>query len=281
MTAARRTLVTAIVLTVVGLLFATIGHGRREFAPERPIRSVGTAIQRVFGAVGRGVGDTVRSVGELRRIRNDYEALLERVEEAERLAGEIDALERENRLLREQLGFASRTSTPLLAARVIARDQRALFDSITINRGTRHGVEPGHAIVAYSEGRRGLVGRVVEASGGSALVRPVTSTASFVAARLDRSRIEGLLEGDGPGEDLLTLRYLPRDARNEIRYGDLVITSGLDSIFPPDVPIGTIERVSAPAWEPSLVIRITPIVEFGRLEYVFVMLSATSSGEGR
>lgn len=279
MTAARRALVTAIVLTIAGLTTATIGHGRRQFAPERPFRAVTGGAQRLFGAIGRGVGDTVRSVGELRQVREDYEALLERVEDAERLAGEIDALERENRLLREQLGFAARSATPVLAARIIARQTGTTFESVTINRGTRHGLSVGHAVIAYNAGQRGIVGRIADVSGGTAIVRPVTSTASFIGARLDRSRVEGLLEGDGVGENVLTLRYVPRDARNEIRYGDLVVTSGTDSMFPADEPIGTVERVTAPAYEESLVIQVVPIVDFSRLEYVFVLLQGPA-GEG-
>lgn len=109
------------------------------------------------------------------------------------------------------------------------------------------------------------------------MIVPVFAPGSYIGARLERSRHVGLLQGSGVAADALAMQYVPRDARNEIRYGDLVITSGLNSIFPPEIPIGRVLRVSAPSWDTSLVIEVEPVVDFSRLEYVFVL----NAGGGR
>ena len=277
MTDRRRTVVTTVILLVVGLTTIGLSNGERRFQPEEVARGVLAGGQRVFSGIGRTITGTVRSVGELRRLREEYESLLEELERYERLESNIAALAEENARLREQLGFAAKAEEPLLSARVIAKEMGGLFSSFTINRGTRHGVVVDQTVVAFVAGREGLVGRVDEVSGGTAVVIPVYAPGSYVAARLERSRYEGLLQGTGSETDPLLLRYVRRDARDEIRYDDVVSTSGLNSIYPAEIPVGRVVRVTAPAYENSLRISVEPIVDFGRLEYVFVL---TNTGSG-
>lgn len=277
MTARRRTLSTTVVLVLIGLVLTIAGSGTREVRPESVVRGVLAGFQQVFAGIGNGVANTVRSVGELRRLREDYEGLLAELEQYQRLEGTVESLERENQRLRDQLGFAARTQQPALAARVIARDTASgVFSSFTVNRGNRHGVAVDQAVIAFIGGREGLVGRVSEVAGGTSLVQPLFAADSYVAARLERSRHNGLLQGSGDADDSLVLRYVPRDARNTIRYDDLVVTSGLNSLFPEELPIGRVLRVTSPSWTSSLVIDIDPIVDYSRLEYVFVL-----QGSGR
>ncbi|MFO8044002.1 MAG: rod shape-determining protein MreC [Alkalispirochaeta sp.] len=278
MTARRRTLLTTVALILVGTITALTGGSSGRVRPDEAVRGVFAGLQQGLAAAGQSVGNTVRSVGELRRLRADYEALLDDLEQYERLEGTVGALERENDRLREQLEFAARTDESALAAQIIARESSTgFFSSFTINRGERHGVEVNQAVIAFVGGEEGLVGRVDEVSGGTAVIVPVFAPGSYIGARLERSRHVGLLQGSGVAADALAMQYVPRDARNEIRYGDLVITSGLNSIFPPEIPIGRVLRVSAPSWDTSLVIEVEPVVDFSRLEYVFVL----NAGGGR
>lgn len=274
----RKTALTTIVLVVVGLVSIGISRGTDvssdgRFRPEQIVRSILAGGQKIFAGVGRTVSGTLRSVGELRRLREDYEGLLEELEQYQRLEGNIAALASENARLREQLGFVARSEEALLAARVIARESAGLFSSYTINRGRRHGVRPDQAVIAFIVGREGLVGRVSEVSGGTAVIIPVFAPGSYVATRLDRSRYEGLLQGTGDDSDPLIMRYVPRGARDEIRYDDLISTSGLQSIFPANLPVGRVTRVTAPSYETSLIISVEPVVDFSRLEYVFVLVN--------
>lgn len=278
MKSSRRTAITTIILVIVGLTMIGVSGSAIGFNPERIVRGVLSGGQRFFASIGRTVSGTVRSVGELRQLREDYEGLLEELERYQRLEGNIEALAAENARLREQLGFVARSENPLLAARVIAKESGSLFSSFTINRGRRHGVRTDQALIAFIGGREGLVGRVAEVSGGTAVIIPVFAPGSYVAARLERSRYEGLLQGTGDENDPLVMRYVPRRGRNEIRYDDLIATSGLESMYPADLPVGRVTRVTAPSYETSLRISVEPVVDFSRLEYVFVLIN---SGTGR
>jgi rod shape-determining protein MreC len=270
-----RTSITTVVLVVVSLVAASVNLGRFSLRPDRLVRGVVAGVQQVSGGVGRGITTAFQAVNELRELRREYEALLTEIEEYRNLQGLLVQLENENALLREQLGFAARSTSPVIAARVIAREGSQYFDSFTINRGRRHGIEAGQTVVAYVEGREGLAGRIESVSAGTAIVVPVFSAGSYVAARLERSRHEGLVQGGGSRFDSLVMHYVPRGARDQIRYQDLVVTSGLNSIFPQGLPLGRVERVNALAFEPSLELTLAPLIDFSRLEYVLVLVPNT------
>ena len=270
----RRTAITTIVLVIVGLTTIVLSGSQNGFYPEQIVRGVLSGSQRFFAATGRTISGTVRSVGELRQLREDYEGLLEELERYQRIEGNIAVLTAENARLREQLGFVARSENPLLAARVIAKESGSLFSSFTINRGYRHGVRVNQALTAFIGGREGLVGRVTEVSGGTAVIIPVFAPGSYVGARLERSRYEGLLQGTGDENDPLVMRYVPRRGRNEIRYDDLIATSGLRSMYPADILVGRVTRVTAPSYETSLQISVEPVVDFNRIEYVFVLVNS-------
>ncbi len=277
MVRSRRTLLTTIGLVLVSLILIGISSGVQTFRPEEVALGVLSSGQRFFSTIHRNVLGTVRSVSELRRLREEYESLISELEAYRRMEGSLEMLAAENERLREQLGFAARTEEPVMAARVIGKESGHLYTSFTINRGQRHGVRGGQAVIAYIGGRQGLVGRIYQVAGGTSLVLPVFSAGSYVAARLDRSRYDGLLEGTGQADDPLILRYVERRSRNEIQYDDLIITSGLQSIFPANLPIGRVTRVTAPSFETSLNISVDPVIDFGKLEYVFILRNTGES----
>jgi rod shape-determining protein MreC len=86
------------------------------------------------------------------------------------------------------------------------------------------------------------------------------------------SRYEGLVRGTGKSSEKIEMLYVKKRAKASIRYGNLVITSGNNSIYPPDLYIGRVRRVEAPEWETTLTVTIQPIADFSRMEYVFVLI---------
>lgn len=227
--------------------------------------------QRGFSSVGSFVSDTINSISELRRLEESHRALLAQVESLGRMEREFADLKQENDRLRKLLQLSSEASYSFVAARIIAKDPGNLYSTFILDKGASHGIRKNQAVIAYQDGLEGLVGRVIEVSRASCLVIPIFDSASFIGVRMDRSRYEGLAMGSGSDELPLVVQYIKKRARDEIQFGDLVVTSGLRSLYPPGIKVGRVNRLRFPDYLTSIELEIEPIIDFSRLEYVFII----------
>ncbi len=262
------TLTVLLGLSLLGIAFSSPGS---VGGPVRLLGSVFGAVQRGVSGVGSFVGSSVHSVRELGQLREDYEDLLDRLREYEAIERDIRDLEREIEALREALGFSREIAYENIPARVIARDPGNFFATMTLNRGARDGVEADMPVIAVQDGRQGLIGRVKSVTNRTSTVKPVFDSSSYVAARLRESRYEGLIQGGGIGSTTLTMRYVPDSARAEVTYGDMIVTSGMSAVYPPEIQVGTVDAIHSRPYETSLEIDVAPLIDFSRLEYVFVL----------
>ena len=83
--------------------------------------------------------------------------------------------------------------------------------------------------------------------------------------------MEGLVNGQGNPDEPLVMRYISKFNVSDIQIGDMVVTSGLDSIFPPDLAIGRVKEIRLPEYDSSALIIIEPSLNFSKLEYLFVV----------
>jgi rod shape-determining protein MreC len=67
------------------------------------------------------------------------------------------------------------------------------------------------------------------------------------------------------------MRLVPKRARDEINIGDIVVSSGMGGVFPAEINIGRINRIYSPEYETTLEIDVLPMIDFSRLEYVFLI----------
>jgi rod shape-determining protein MreC len=123
---------------------------------------------------------------------------------------------------------------------------------------------------------RGLVGRVVAPAGHYAKVLLITDRSAAVGALIERTRRQGLIEGDGAAS--LWLKHVP--VQFDVRVGDRVVTAGVDGIFPRGVPVGEVVSVEA---DQGIFHRIVvqPAVDLGALESVHVLSRAAIPDEVR
>jgi rod shape-determining protein MreC len=113
----------------------------------------------------------------------------------------------------------------------------------------------------------GVVGKVIESYKDTAQVLLLTDNHSGVGAMLVDSRIQSPV--GGTGEPLLVMKYVPND--DNVNFGERVVTSGMDRIFPRDLPVGTIAEIKP--GNPFKLIRVRPAANLERLEEVFVLLT--------
>jgi len=172
----------------------------------------------------------------------------------------------ENVTLRQQLNFKqANPSFELLSAQVIGRDPTNLISYLIIDRGSTEGVAVGMPVLTH----RGLVGRVTETNPHSSKVLLITDVSSSVNALIQESRATGVIQGRiGQG---LVMRYIQHG--EEIKTGDLVLTSGLGGNFPTRLIIGQVTAVRKKDVELFQEAEVRPAVDFHELEMVMVLTS--------
>jgi rod shape-determining protein MreC len=213
-------------------------------------------------------------VGSIRGIWNHYFALQNTSRDNEQLRRENDALKLQITQLQSKAAEADRLAgllnfrklhmdVPMVGARVIGASAGTASQTIDIDRGERDGIKRNMGVITPD----GVVGKVIESYANSAQVLLLTDKDSGVGALLTESRIQSPV--GGTGEPLLSMKYVPND--DTVDNGEHVVTSGMDRIFPRDLPVGTIVEVK-PA-NPFKQIRVRPAANLERLEEVIVLLT--------
>lgn len=234
-------------------------------------------VQFVFGiqrAAGKAVEQVKDSFGSLRRLhdlRQEHEALLETLGGYQGIEREVLELRRENEVLKKQLGFSASLKYEHIPARVIAGDPSNLFATITLDKGTQDEVKAGMTVTAFQGGFFGLLGKVVAVGTQSCQVRPLINPDHYVAARLAKTRFEGLVSGREAEGGELIMKYVPKSSGGAIAINDLIVTSGMESIYPPGIYIGRIKEIRSREYTTSLEIIVHPIVDRKRIEYVSIL----------
>ncbi|MCX7025710.1 MAG: rod shape-determining protein MreC [Spirochaetes bacterium] len=239
--------------------------------PEQIGMTVISFVQRGFDAVGDFFANTANALRELRELRMRYNDLAGKMEQYKNLERGYIELKQENERLKEQLGFDTTSGYVKTAASIIAKDPENLYTTFVIDKGAVDGLRKNLPVLAYQNGIEGLVGRILEVGRSSSIVVPVYDGNSFIASRLDRTRYDGLLTGTGSDNDPLMLRYVKKRAKDEIQFGDLVVTAGYQSLYPKDIAIGRVGKIFTTDYQASLDIEVESVLDFGRLEYVFVI----------
>ncbi len=224
----------------------------------------------VFAEVQRGASVVI---GGVRGSWSEYLALRSVRSENERLQQEIGqlyvtlqqerALAQQSRTLQALLGLRSQTMLSTAAAGVIASSASPDFRTLTIDKGTEDGLRPDMAVLSSA----GVVGRVITPSARAAKVQLLIDRNAAAGALIERSRVQGVVEGTGGG---LRLNYASATA--DVVVGDVVVTSGIDGIYPKGFVIGQIESLERVGGGFGAIV-VRPSVAFASLEALLVVLA--------
>jgi rod shape-determining protein MreC len=239
-------------------------------APEE----LGVAPRLVLEVTGPLERMVVLPISAMRSVWESYLALVGVRRDNQRLREELSRLREENLQYREAIvaserfqrlaDFRTAREVPMVPANVIANDISAWFRSVVIDQGSRAGIRPGMPVITDE----GVVGLVSGTTPNASKVLLVTDLQSRVDAFVQRTRARGSVRGRSVAD--CEFEYVLRD--EDLRAGDMLLTSGLDSVYPKGLIVG---RVSGVVREPYGLFQraqIEPAVDFGTLEEVFVLL---------
>lgn len=233
---------------------------------------VGGPMAMILEGPLHGVAAIQDSIG---KTWNRYIALQQVWEENQRLKQEIQQLEGEKNRLREQAILAMEFQTlsmyqataPMttMPARIIGRNASNWYQAMVINKGARDGIHAEMGVVTDA----GVVGRVVRVNPTTSIVLLLSDPNVAITGMIQTSRDEGIIQGTPQGN--IHMKYLP--PLSPVQVGDVVVTSGLTDDFPRGLHIGHIQQVTKAATDLFQSGKITPIVDFSKLEGVLVITS--------
>jgi rod shape-determining protein MreC len=168
-----------------------------------------------------------------------------------------------NRRLEKLLALRDEVGQEVIAARVVGRNPTAWVHTVVLDKGERHGVAKGMAVLAPE----GVVGQVVSVSAHAARVLLISDPNSGVDALVQRTRVRGIAAGTIDGD--CVLKYIQRG--DEVAVGDTVITSGLDGTFPKGQPIGTVTWVGTKDSRMFQDVEVKLSAELAKVEEVLVV----------
>ena len=153
-------------------------------------------------------------------------------------------------------------------ARVVSSSLDRLNNFITIDKGVADGVKKDMGVVCGT----GIVGIVYLTSAHYSVVIPVLNSKSNISCSIRGRGYFGYLHWMGGVPDEAYLDDVPRHAR--FRIGDVIVTSGYSSVFPPGMLVGKVMRVYNSANGLSFRLRIKLTTDFGNLRDVCVITDA-------
>ena len=234
----------------------------------QPLSFAAETVQMFFSGISQGVRGTTGEYLNLLNIKLDNKNLKQELSELKTRLQAFNENQIELERLKNLLDFQKNTKMDLIPAQVIGRDLVPDHNTITINKGTYHGLKNLQAVLTVS----GAVGYIFRPEKFTSHVMLMTDRYSVVDALLQKTRSHGIVEGQGKNGGVL--QYV--DRTEDVKPGDLIVTGGLDNIFPKGFPLGVVTEVERKTKSASLIIRIKPVVEPEKIEEVFIVKNAAS-----
>jgi len=227
-------------------------------------------LQRLMTGGLTGAQDLWTGYIDLRHVGEENAALKQELQALQIRLQEERAMSQRTQDLRQLLELRQRAELQTTAAEIIAAGASPEFRTVTIDKGSGDGLVADMAVISPG----GVVGRVILSSPRAAKVQLLIDRNAAAGAVVERSRAQGVVVG--VGADGLRMDYVPGTA--DVKPGDLVVTSGIDGIYPKGFVIGTVETVERGLGSYHQ-IKIRPAVDFSRIEEVLVVLTLPPARE--
>ena len=241
------------------------------------ITTVSSPLTRLFSSAGKAAAGAMAS-------RDDYEALKQQLSDAQGEIGKLkdqlatlEQLKKENEQLREYLDLRQEHEKLIFKDAAIIYNNDPSGRTVTLNRGSRHGVAVGMPVLSAS----GLYGTVSEVSASTCKVTTMKDETVFVGAMIVRSGINGTLCGLQAGHEYAKLQYLDTnvDYESALQVGDVVVTNGFGETYPGGLIIGEIVEVGVDAYDRSPYAYVKLYANYGATDVLMIVTGQSSNEE--
>ena len=268
----RRAVLALLVLSSFALLTAT--YGQSSGGLQRGVSTIFSPLQEGADRALKPARDLVNWFDETFDARGENDRLKGQLQDLQGRVVAAEAATQENEQLTKLLGLDRSGAIPSgydpVTARVIARSPTIWYSSVTVDKGTSSWVKVDDPVVNGD----GLVGRVSSATSGSAQVTLITDPSSAVSGKIVPGGVQGVIKPEvGNAQDLI-LDFL--DSSKTVHQGQDVVTAGwraegLASLFPPNIPVGTVTEASIVEQEASQQVHLRHFADMRSLDILQVL----------
>lgn len=263
-----------IILLVVGFLFITwsifyTSQERTELTwVEYMTRLILFPLQKATDYVVTFAVDTWETIAGLAHLHRENYELREELVRIELRLAQLEELKAENNRLREVVGFRTEAVLDLLPAEVIGRSPSPWMETVIIDKGEKHGLARNMPVIS----NEGVVGRLFRTGPDFSEVILLTDSrdGNSMSGVIERTRDLVYIYGYSTGRKGYCL-IRPSDLDVEIEVGDRILTSGASLYFPRNLLVGVVQEVRDHDDVFTREALMKPVVNYSRLEYVFVI----------
>lgn len=149
---------------------------------------------------------------------------------------QLEALEAENAHLRELMGARENMPVNAMLAEILYSARDPFSRKVIVDKGQNHGVKPGQVVIDHV----GVIGQVTRVHPFISEVTLITDKEQTIPVQVVRNGLRAIAQGGGDG-GTLDLRFMP--ANTDVKDGDTLITSGIDGIYLPGLPVAKVVSV--------------------------------------
>jgi len=256
-------IVVLLAINIIGV--SMVDERKLPFDTGRVVIASISPFQKLMDKTSDHCKNVWRHYFQLVSVSEENDQLRNQIRLLENKLAESSEIELANLRLRKLLIFKERTNMQMLASSVIAKDPSALFKTVMINKGRQNGLSSGLPVVLPE----GIVGQIISVAENYSKVLLITDGNSAVDALVQRTRARGLVKGSALGD--CRLAYALR--KDDIQPGDILISSGLDGVFPKGLRLGVVKEVVQDSRGIFQDVTVSPYVDFEKIEEALVVLT--------
>jgi rod shape-determining protein MreC len=204
------------------------------------------------------------SFADRARLRTENAQLTEQLRVARTQLLRFESLSEENRRLREIREASKGVSEHTLIAEILNVAVHPDRHMVVINKGADDGVFRGQPVLDAF----GIVGQVMLVGKSTATLILITDTEHSVPVQVNRNGIRSIAMGTGDSAKL-SLPYMT--VESDVQRGDLLVSSGLDAIFPPGYPVATVTKVERNPTDTFALVEAKPLAQLDRDRQVLLL----------
>ena len=245
---------------IISLIFITYQSNREPFQSLNFFNNMFNKLHEVKDSVKDSITSPFRRILLTEKDNKKLRSEISQLRTEQQIYHEVFL---ENKRLKNLLSLMKKEPRYVTTTAIIAKSTDQWSSTVTIDKGLSDGVKKDMAAVTH----RGLVGKISNVTDSYSYLLLLTDINFSSAARLQKSRIEGILSGTGFKK--CTLKYIPYEER--VVNGDTVITSGLDTLFPKGIPIGYVSKVDKKGTGLFQDVEVIPFEDTAKTEEIVII----------